>query len=252
MGKLDGKVAIITGAGRGIGRAAAIALAKEGAAIVVAEINGETGDSTAKEIKALGGRALAITCDVSKRKPVDATVAAAVKEFGTVDILVNSAVAATVGIPLEKVTDKDIALVFSSGFMGTFYFMQACFPYLKKHGGKIINFGSTAGVEGSAGFTAYGSAKEAIRALTRVGARDWGKYMINVNAVCPASLTPGMLEFQSEFPEKFKAIERSIPLGRLGDPEKDIAPVITFLAGPDSDYVTGMTIMVDGGQYTLR
>ena len=99
---------------------------------------------------------------------------------------------------------------------------------------------------------AYGSAKEAIRALTRVGARDWGKYKININAICPAALTPGMLEFKNEFPEKFKAIERAIPLGRLGDPEKDIAPVIAFLAGPDSDYVTGMTIMVDGGQYTLR
>ena len=136
---------------RGIGRAVAIVLAKEGAAVVVAEINRESGASTAKEIKALGGRALAINCDVGKRKQVDATVAAAVKEFGTVDILVNNAVVATVGVPLDAVTDEDMALSYNSGLMGTLYFMQACFPYMKKHGGKIINFGSAAGTEGISG-----------------------------------------------------------------------------------------------------
>jgi len=252
MGKLDGKVAIVTGAGQGIGRAVSIVLAKDGASVVVAEIDSKSGASTADEIKASGGRALAIKCDVSKREQVDAVVAATVKEFGTVDIMVNNAVAATVGIPLEKVTDEDIALVHKTGFMGTFYFMQACFPYMKNRGGKIINFGSTAGTEGFAGMAAYASAKEAIRALTRVGARDWGKYKINVNTICPAALTPGMLTYKKEQPESFKAVEKMTPLGRLGDPEKDIAPVVLFLAGPDSDYVTGMTIMVDGGAYTLR
>ncbi len=251
MGKLDGKVAIVTGAGQGIGRGISLAMSKEGASVVVAEINEETCRRTAGEIESLGGRAVAVSCDVSRREQVRAAVAAAVREFGTVDILVNVAQAMRNDVLFEDTTDDDMALALGSGLLGTFYFMQECFPYLKKNGGKIINFASAAGTEGHAGWTAYAASKEGIRALTRVACHEWGPHGINVNAICPLANSPHMLEW-GETTGMLDLIVGMVPLRRLGDCENDIGRAAVFLASSDSDYITGQTLMVDGGQAMLR
>jgi len=252
MGKLDGKVAIVTGAGQGIGRGVALALAKEGVPVVVADIREAACQTTANEIKAIGARALPVTCDVSRRDQVKAVVAAAVKEFGTVDILVNVAQAMRNDVPFQDTTDEDMQLALGTGLMGTFYFMQECFPYMKDHGGKIINFASAAGLEGHNNWTAYAAAKEGIRALTRVACHEWGKFKINVNVVCPMAGSPHLIEWGKANPGMLDLIVAMIPLHRMGDCEKDIGRAVVFLASPDSDYITGQTLMVDGGQAMLR
>lgn len=249
-GILSGKVAITTGAG--LGKGIALALAKEGAAVLIADLNPAAAEAVAKEIRALGGAALAVQCDAGIRAEVDRSVAAAVREFGTVDILVNTAQAARPSVPFEETTDEDMALAWESGVLGTYYFMQACFPYLKERGGKVINFGSAGGTEGIAGLAAYAAAKEAIRALTRVAAHEWGRFRINVNAICPFANSPIGLKFAEDHPDIFEYALSRVPLGRIGDCEKDIGRAVVFLSGPDSDFITGMTIMVDGGQSVLR
>jgi len=252
MGKLDGKVAIATGAGQGIGRGVALALAKEGASVVLADIQEGACQRTANEIKAIGARALPVTCDVSRRDQVKAAVAAAVKEFGTVNILVNAAQAMRKDVLFQDTTDEDMALALGSGLMGTFYFMQECFPYLKQHGGKVINFGSAAGLEGHRGWAAYAAAKEGIRALTRVACHEWARYQINVNAVCPLASSPNIEEWSKTNPEMLKLLLAAVPLRRFGDCENDIGRAVVFLSSSDSDYITGQTLMVDGGQAMLR
>ncbi len=252
MGKLDNKVAIVTGAGQGIGRGTALALAREDAAVVIVDMRKENCIRTVNEIKLLGSRALAAPCDVSRRDQVNAAVAATAKEFGTVDILVNVAQAMRNDVLFQDTTDEDMTLALGSGLMGTFYFMQECFPYMKEHGGKIINFGSAAGLEGHSGWTAYAASKEGIRALTRVACHEWGQYKINVNAICPLASSPHMLEWGAANPGMLDLIAAMTPLRRLGDCEKDIGSAVVFLASPESDYITGQTLMVDGGQTMLR
>jgi len=249
MGKLDGKVAIVTGAGQGVGRGIALALAKEGAKVVVTGRTAQKCARTADEIKSFGGAAMSLTCDATRREDVNAVVAETVKTFGTVDILVNNATESRAGVLLVDTTDDDIARAFGSGLLGTLYFMQACFPHLKEHGGKVINLGSSAGMEGMAGQSAYAVAKEGIRALTRVGAREWGEYGINVNVVCPFANSPGVQQWAEAFPEGMKHQLARVAMGRVGDCEIDIGRAVVFLASSDSDYITGQTILVDGGQY---
>jgi len=247
MTKLDGKIAIVTGAGQGVGRGIALALAREGATVIVAGRTLEKCVRTTDEIKSLGGKAKAMACDTSQRDQVNGVVAATVEAFGTIDILVNNAQVARTGIPFEQVTDDDMALAFGSGFYGTFYFMQACFPYLKVRGGKVINFGSASATKGNAGFTAYAAAKEGIRALTRVAAREWAKLGITVNTICPLANSPGVQQWVDEAPELSTQMLAGVPMGRIGDCEMDIGRAAVFLASSDANYITGQTLNVDGG-----
>jgi NAD(P)-dependent dehydrogenase (short-subunit alcohol dehydrogenase family) len=247
MGKLDGKIAIVTGAGQGVGRGIALALAKEGAAVVAAGRTLEKCVRTADEINALWGRAKAMACDTSKRDQVNAVVESTVNEFGTIDILVNNAQTARVGVPFDQVTDDDLDTAFGSGFYGTFYFMQACFPYFKKNGGKVINFGSASTTQGLPGYASYAAAKEGIRALTRVAAREWGPLGITVNTVCPYANSPGVQAWLDNDPEALKQTLKGVPMGRIGDCEMDIGRTVVFLASQDADYITGQTLNVDGG-----
>ena len=252
MGRLDGKSALVTGAGQGIGRGIALTLAREGASVAVVDVNPDTAASTAREIEARGGRAIALRCDVGVRAEADNAIAAAVKAFGTVDILVNDAQRIIGEINVEDLTDDVVHQSMQSGFMGTFYFMQGCFPYMRNGGGKIVNVGSAAGTDGLVRWGAYAATKEAIRAITRVAAKEWGKYNINVNAICPASMTPAIQSWMKANPEGFKGALAHVPMGRFGDPENDIAPVVLAMVSPDFNFVTGQTVMVDGGASMLR
>jgi NAD(P)-dependent dehydrogenase (short-subunit alcohol dehydrogenase family) len=247
MGKLDGKIAIVTGAGQGVGRGIALALANEGATLILAGRTLEKCVRTADEIKDFGGKAMATACDTSQRDQVNAVVKETVDEFGTIDILVNNAQMARTGIPFDQVTDDDMDAAFGSGFYGTFYFMQACFPFLKENGGKVINLGSASGTRGNAGFAAYAAAKEGIRALTRVAAREWAKLGITVNTICPFANSPGVQQLVDGAPEFLQQLLSGNPMGRIGDCETDIGRAAVFLTSSDADYITGQTLNVDGG-----
>ncbi len=250
MGILDGKVAIVTGSGQGIGRGIAHALAREGAAIGVMDINNDNAASTASAIVDLRAKSLAIHCDVRDREQVNKAVAIIAGEFGTVDILVNVAQAWGRFVPLQQKTDEEMKLGWESGPLGTWHCMVACYPYLKDkdgYNGKIINFGSGAGFNSMPFHGEYSAAKEAIRTLTRTAAKEWGRNRINANVICPCAMTAGMEAWKLDKPSEFELMLSNIPLGRVGDPEKDIGRVVVFLAGPDSDYVTGCTIVADGG-----
>lgn len=252
MNRLDGKVAIITGAGQGIGRGMALALAKEGAFLVLAGRTEQKVIDVAGEIENLGGKALAIRCDVANSEDVINTVIKTVDTFGTVDILINNAFCGNDPIPTEELTDKYLQAAVDSNIFGTLHFMQACFPYLKKKGGSIINFASGAAIEGWANLATYSATKEGVRGLSRSVAKEWGKYGIRVNIISPQANSPAMEHFKDIAPEKYAELIEKTPLGYIGDCEEDIGPVAVFLASDDSKYMTGHTLNVDGGLFVLR
>jgi NAD(P)-dependent dehydrogenase (short-subunit alcohol dehydrogenase family) len=202
-------------------------------------------ESTVAGIVAAGGEAAGFVCDVGNPDSIDKAVADVVNKYGGVDILINNA-HDTVGLTstvMELKTDK-LAKQFATGPYAILRFMQACQPFMvARGGGRIVNMASGAGVRGAPNYAPYAMAKEAVRALSRVAAREWGKDGITVNNVCPLGLTDGLA----------LAIERghpatpATPIPRYGSPEKDIAPVVLFLASDEGQYLTGYTLMADGG-----
>jgi 2-hydroxycyclohexanecarboxyl-CoA dehydrogenase len=258
---LKDKVAIVTGAGRGIGRAIALSYGREGAKVVVASRTQSTVDEVAKQIRDEGGTAIGVACDVGKRDQVFNTVKRAVDEYGTVHILVNNAQGfgteakpqpSTVFMACEDTNEDEWEYTLRTGPTASLWFMKAVFPYMKKqHYGKIINFASSSGQIGFPGNTCYNSAKEAIRALSRTAAREWGQYGINVNIINPALETRAFDAWKKARPEFVESLKQQIPMRRLGDPERDGGPLAVFLASPGSDYMTGSTFMLEGGMHTL-
>ena len=258
MGDISGKVAIVTGAGRGIGRAIALTYGTAGAKVVVASRSRSTVDAVAAEIERDGGTAHGLTCDVGQRDQVFAMVDEAAKKFGTVDILVNNAQSfgpskkphGTLNLqPLETFDEDEWENTYRTGLLSTLWSMKAAFPYLKEKGGKIINFGSSVGQLGMAGGAAYAATKEGVRALTRVAAREWGKYKITANVIVPSLRTDSMEEFLEKNPDMAEVIVKEIPVGRMGDPIKDVGPMALYLGSSDTDFVSGMTFMLNGGRY---
>jgi NAD(P)-dependent dehydrogenase (short-subunit alcohol dehydrogenase family) len=251
MGKLEGKVAIVTGAGQGIGKGIALAFAKEGAKVAIAEINPKTCEEVAKEIRHLGKESLGVVCNAGDNDQVKKMVKEVVTKFGTVDILVNTAYGNYERKPVEEFDESDFDKLLQQGLKATWYCCVAVFPYMKDRGGKIINFGSATGIMGLPGTAGYSAAKEGIRGFTRVAAREWGKYKINMNVICPFASSPKQIEYFNQFPEEMNRLTAALPLGRIGDPEKDIGRVAVFLVSEDSDYMTGQTVNVDGGSIML-
>lgn len=244
--RLTGRTAIVTGAGTGIGQGIAIAMAKQGAQIVIVGRTPTTLEDTREKVEAAGGRIVCLEGSVTDPETAQGVVTAAVEQFGRLDILVNNAHTFSPTLPLDETPVADFRQHIESGFFGTLYFMQAAFPHLKDNGGSIINFGSVAGVVGWPLFSPYAAAKEAIRGLTRSAARDWGKHKIRVNVIVPSSHSKITDEYLSD-PKAMEAVVSTIPLGYLGDPELDIGGVAVFLASDEARYVTGQTIHADGG-----
>lgn len=253
-GILAGKAAILTGAGAGIGKGTALAFAKEGAMMTLVDINEANLARTAAAVAEAGAQCITQVCDVGIRAEVDRAVAATVESFGTVDILFNCAFAnPAFNTPFIEQTERELKVNLDSSFMGTWNFMQSCYPFLARRGGKVINFVSAAYTEGQPGSAAYAAAKGAVAALTRVACIEWGPLGINVNCISPVIHTEQYDEFlKTAPPGAHEAYVAQNPMRRLGRPEGDAGRVAVFLAGPDSDYINGRIISVDGGRGLLR
>jgi len=260
-GQMDGSVAIVTGSGRGIGKAIARAYAREGAAVVLASRTLARVEEVAEQIRGEGGTALPIACDVSDRAQIFAMVERTVAELGTVHVLVNNAQGfGTADAPATStvyagVEDVDVAFVeysFRTGAVASLWAMQAVFPSMKAQGwGKIVNFSSTSGLLGTTGNTPYNMNKEAVRALTRTAANEWGQHGINVNIISPTLRTDAFEAWEVDRPEFVKKLRESLPMRRLGEPDRDAGPLAVFLATHASDYMTGQTFMLNGGKVML-
>ncbi len=249
---LEDKTVIVTGAGGGVGMGIALACATHGANVVIAARRLETGDAVAKEITERGGRALSVRCDVSVGADVTAAVDAACAAFGGLDCLIHNAVA-PVGEPhkVEDVPEATWQSMMSTAVRASYYCAQAGFAQLKERGGTFIILTSAAGVEGSPYIPAYGVVKAAQRGFAKSLAREWGPLGIRVNCIAPVAMTPAMAVSAQNSPVflEGRLMDRT-PLRRIGEPEPDIGPVAVFLASDLSRYVTGQTIVVDGGGFT--
>jgi 3-oxoacyl-[acyl-carrier protein] reductase len=247
MAELKDKVAIVTGAGQGIGRGIALSLTKEGAKVVVADITDKRFE-VVKEIEAMGSQALAVKCDVSNRNDVEGMVKEALNKFGRVDILVNNA-----GIypfkPFAEMTEQDWDRVLNINLKGVFYCVKAVLPkMIEQRYGKIINLSSIAGsVVGFPSLVHYSASKAAIAGLTKSLALEVAPHGINVNAIAPGPIdTPGTKAPDVTITQQ---TIKAIPVGRMGLPQ-DIANLVVFLASDKSSFITGQCIVSDGG-YTL-
>lgn len=256
--KLDGKRIIVTGGARGIGAAVVRAYALEGAQVASFDVLDESGKQVAEGADNKGpGTVRYYHCDVSRQSEVKDAFASALGNLGQLDVLANVA-----GIerssPAEVITDKELDLIFKINFYGAVYTNQEAFKYMHERGGRIINFGSSAGLMPFVNGAHYSAAKGAVISWTRTVAHEWGKYGIGVNAVAPAIWTSMYDEHRAVMShEQIKAhdamMSALIPLGgQLGDADRDIAPVMIFLASEDSRFITGQIIPVDGGLLSTR
>lgn len=261
MGFLTGKTVIITGAGKAtlsngrcgsIGYGIATAYAKEGANIVITGRNVQKLEDAKAELESkYGVKVLVVQADVNAGADNEAVVNNVVKQvvdtFGDIHVLINNAQASASGVTLADHTTEQFDLAMYSGLYATFYYMKACYPYLAKTKGSVINFASGAGLFGNFGQCAYAAAKEGVRGLSRVAATEWGKDGINVNVVCPLAWTAQLENFEQAYPEAFKANVKMPPMGHYGDPEEEIGRACVQLASPDFKFMSGETITLEGG-----
>lgn len=260
MGFLEGKTAIITGGGRAvlsngscgsIGYGIATAYAKEGANLVLTGRNLKKLEDAKEELERLYNiKVLPVQADVSagsdNEAKVDEVVKKAIDAFGRIDVLINNAQASASGVTIADHTTEQFDLAVYSGLYAAFYYMKACYPYLKETKGAVINFASGAGLFGNYGQCAYAAAKEGIRGLSRVAATEWGKDGINVNVVCPLAWTAQLERFEQAYPDAFKANVKMPPMGHFGDVEKEIGRVCVQIASPDFKYMSGETLTLEG------
>ena len=246
--RLLNKVAVITGGGQGIGRGIAGAFASEGARIAIVEIDEHNAQKVADECRRRGVDAIGVACDVAERAQVDDAVAHVVGELGGVDILVTCALAKVKVQPFVDTPATGIDKMWRVGYLGVTNAMLACYPHLLERKGNVINFGSGAGINAAAGYASYGPVKEAVRAISRIAAKEWGRKGVRVNVICPFARSDQFDEWAAASPEQAAMAMASASLGRVGDCELDIGRAAVFLASDDAGYVNGHSLMVDGGQ----
>lgn len=246
MGRLSGRIAVVTGGADGIGSGIVRRFVEEGARVVAADVDVERGDAIARE---LGDAVTFVRADVTVEEDVVSTIRAAY-ELGGPDVLVNNAWG---GGGMGRVETKSNQLLqhgFDMAFFAAFWAMRECFPHMKSRGwGRVVNVCSLNGVNAHMGTLEYNVGKEALRTLTRTAAREWAPTGVVVNAVCPAAKSAAFRRVMGQHPELEAAADGANPMGRIGDPYLDIAPVVTFLASDDCAYMTGNTLFVDGGSH---
>ena len=247
MSALTGKVALVTGAGQGVGEGIALALAAEGVDVAVVGRTAAKLESTCGALRARGVRASPYECDVTDTASLPALVKRIVADFGRLDILVNNAYAGAYG-PLLDMSDEEFRRGFESAPFAAFALMKACHPHLRG-GGSIVNLVTSAMVRWDpTTYGAYAAAKSALRSLTRTVAVEWAPDGIRANSIAPHAMSPGLEGWAKAHPDEAKAFVASIPMRRIGDPEADIGRAVVALVGPDLGYLTGATIPLDGGQ----
>jgi NAD(P)-dependent dehydrogenase (short-subunit alcohol dehydrogenase family) len=247
--RLEGKVAIVTGGGDGIGRGIVRLFAREGAQLVVAEINDDAGSQVADDCrKEFGADVHFLHTDASRKTDNLRMIEFAAETWGTVDVLVNNAWSGGGIGRVENKSDEEMMNGLSMGLFGPLWAMQFVLPIMKeRQRGSVINMCSLNGVNAHMGTLQYNVAKEALRCASRTAAREWGRWQIRVNVICPGAKTAAARGVFAAHPELEQLADASNPMGRLGDPESDIAPVAVFLASDDSRYLTGNTLFADGG-----
>lgn len=246
--RMKNKVVLITGGGKGIGRGLSEAFAEEGANLVITGRIEQALLLAKEELeKAYSIQVLAIPADGGKEEQVKNVIKQTISMYGHLDVLINNAMASKSGTMLIDHTKEDFDLAINSGLYAVFFYMKEAYPYLKKSKGSVINFASGAGLAGRIGQASYAAAKEGIRGLSRVAATEWGVDGINVNVVCPLVETKQMLKWKEEHPEHYAKTIQGIPLGRFGDAKKDIGRTCVFLASEDASYISGETIVLQGG-----
>jgi NAD(P)-dependent dehydrogenase (short-subunit alcohol dehydrogenase family) len=246
MGVLEGQVAVVTGAGQGIGRGIALALSSEGAKVMVLGRTLSKCKAVVEEITARGGTAVPEECNVEIRDQVDASVQRCGELWGRIDLLVNNA-QTTSYQSVRDTTEEEANTMWQSGPMGALRFMQSCFTYLRESHGCVVNIGSGMSVQPPVRSAGYAMAKGAMGILSRVGALEWGELGIRVNTICPMAMSPLIEAAERNTPGTASRLAAQIPLGRIGDAEADVGRAVVYLASDAGCYVTGTTLMVDGG-----
>ncbi len=249
MGALQDKVALVTGAGQGVGQGIALALGGEGVQVAVVGRTTAKLDDTCNQLRELGVKAEPFTCDVSDAVSIPGVVEEVVNTFGGLDILVNNAYSGAFG-PLVSMDDDAFQRGFHSGPFASFTFMRAAYPHLKERdGASIVNLVTSAMTRwDTSNYGAYAAAKVAVRSLTRTAASEWGKDGIRVNCIAPLALSPGLAAWTEASPAEAEAFLATVPLGYVGHCEDDIGRAVVMLCGPDARYLTGATVPLDGGQ----
>ncbi len=249
MGQLSGKVALITGAGQGIGQGIALAMAAAGASVAISGRTESKLVDTASQIEARGGTVMRFTGDVKSPSDLSFWVDEAVKQLGSLDILVNNAQEVPLG-KLADVSDAAFLAGFESGPLATHRLMKLAHPHMiKRGGGTIFNFVSSAMIRWDmANYGAYGAVKAATQALTRAAAAEWGREGIRVLNIAPHAESPGLKWWIENNANEAEAFFKTIPLGRIGRLEEDIGRAVVALCAPEMAYLTGATIPLDGGQ----
>jgi NAD(P)-dependent dehydrogenase (short-subunit alcohol dehydrogenase family) len=245
--RLDGKAAIVTGGARGVAKGVAIAFAKAGARLLIVDREEALGREAETELRQLGADAVFLHVDLARHESLDGLVEAAVERFGALDVLVNAAQASEQHL-IAETSNAAMRIPFDTGFWPTFILMRAAYPHLVRSKGSVINFGTGASFDAIPTQGAYCAAKEAIRAISRIAATEWGPHGVRVNVVCPFANSPGVQAWARHAPEAYAAQMDKAPLRRIGDCEEDIGAAVVFLASDAARYITGQTLMVDGGQ----
>lgn len=247
MKQLEGKVAIVTGGARGVAKGVATAFVKAGAKVLIVDREAELGQETEAELRALGGEVVFMSLDLSDRAALPLIVETAIKRFGKLDVLVNAAQASR-QLPLAETPDDAMDLSFDTGFWPTFVLMRTAYPHLVESKGSVINFATGAAFDAIPTQGSYVAAKEAIRAISKVAASEWGPEGVRVNIICPFANSPGVQAWKEWAPDDYATQIGKVSLRRIGDCEKDIGSAAVFLASEAAAYITGQTLMVDGGQ----